>query len=343
MVLSINDLHCRMTKSRGELLCSVLCLTLAFFPMRADAFRESTAEALDRLEEILFVVQEDNANLLDDALPMLIVDIRPKYELSQGWLDGRVTQLLTRVFPGGEFRDCVACRFPRTYAEPGRLEQRTGPVGVIELRSLDRSLRGNSAAARSGIWLEETARGVSVKIVQLASGRILLAENIDPQRGERAISAQRVERLRELERRNRGEGITHAFVDIGLYPGQHISGDWVEQWGPNNRQLSGLSVSLFDPVLGIGAAHYWVLPFGESVVGAKLLMSFPTATAEFAASLADEDEDPPELIDPLLNLVAVYRMPIARSNYGVTVTASTNGRVTVGLSLLNTSFLPVLP
>ena len=70
MVLSINDLHCWMTKSRGELLCSVLCLTLAFFPMRADAFRESTAEALDRLEEILFVVQEDNANLLDDALPM---------------------------------------------------------------------------------------------------------------------------------------------------------------------------------------------------------------------------------------------------------------------------------
>ena len=169
----------------------------------------------------------------------------------------------------------MACRFPRTYAEPGRLEQRTGPVGVAELRSLDHNLRGNGAAAKSGIWLEETARGISVKVVQLASGRILLAENIDPQRGERAISAQRVERLRELERRNRGEGITHAFVDIGLYPGQHISGDWVEQWGQNNRQLSGLSVSLFDPVLGIGAAHYWVLPFGESVVGAKLLMSFP--------------------------------------------------------------------
>ena len=72
-------------------------------------------------------------------------------------------------------------------------------------------------------------------------------------------------------------------------------------------------------------------------------MSFPTATAEFATSLADDEEDPPELIDPLLNLVAVYRMPIGRSNYGITVTASTNGRVTVGLSLLNTSFLPVLP
>ena len=52
--------------------------------MRADAFRESTAEALDRLEEMLFVAQEDNANLLDDVLPMLIVDVRPKYELSQG-------------------------------------------------------------------------------------------------------------------------------------------------------------------------------------------------------------------------------------------------------------------
>ena len=128
----------------------------------------------------------------------------------------------------------MACRFPRTYAEPGRLEQRTGPVGVAELRLIDHNLRGNGAAAKSGIWLEETARGISVKVVQLASGRILLAENIDL----KEVSAPSLrngwnayENLSDAPR----EGITHAFVDIGLYPGQHISGDWVEQWGQNNR------------------------------------------------------------------------------------------------------------
>ena len=104
MVLSINDLHRWMILPRRELLCSVLCLTLGFFPVRADAFRESTAEALDRLEEMLLVAQEDRANFLGDVLPMLIVDVRPKYEVSQGWLEGRFTQLLTRAFPGGEFR-----------------------------------------------------------------------------------------------------------------------------------------------------------------------------------------------------------------------------------------------
>ena len=42
----------------------------------------------------------------------------------------------------------------------------------------------------------------------------------------------------------------------------------------------------------------------------------------------------PSLSILYFNLVAVYRMPIGRSNYGITFTASTNGRMTVGLSLL---------
>ena len=47
--------------TRKGLRYGLLSLTLAFFPMRADAFRESTAEALDRLEEMLFAAQEDKA------------------------------------------------------------------------------------------------------------------------------------------------------------------------------------------------------------------------------------------------------------------------------------------
>jgi len=45
----------------------------------------------------------------------------------------------------------------------------------------------------------------------------------------------------------------------------------------------------------------------------------------------------------LITGVAVVRIPIATSNYGVLLMASTNGRVGVGISLMNTSLLPVIP
>ena len=223
---------------------------------------------------------------------------------------GRFTQLLTRSFPAGEFRDCVACRFPRTYAEPGRLErsepgQSSPNFALSTITSAEMVLQPNPESGWRKPLAGSRLRSYSSHQVASFLPKILTLNEANEPSLHNGWNA-----CANLSDANWGEGITHAFVDIGLYPGQHISGDWVEQWGPDNRQLSGLSVSLFDPVLGIGAAHYWVLPFGESLVGAKLLMSFPTATAEFATSIADEDEDPPELIDPLLNLVAVYRMPI---------------------------------
>ena len=37
------------------------------------------------------------------------------------------------------------------------------------------------------------------------------------------------------------------------------------------------------------------------------------------------------------------RIPFGRSNYGALLTASTNGQVGFGISLMNISLLPVLP
>jgi len=41
--------------------------------------------------------------------------------------------------------------------------------------------------------------------------------------------------------------------------------------------------------------------------------------------------------------VAVVRVPFGRSNYGALLSASTNGQVGLGISLLNISLLPVIP
>lgn len=141
----------------------------------------------------------------------------------------------------------------------------------------------------------------------------------------------------ELDRRARGDSITQAFFDAALYPGQHLSLDWTEQWGATNTNLSGVSISLLDPVLGLGVAHYHSIAFMNILVGFKGLASVPTALSR---SLSGEDQ---EVIDPLFTGVFVIKIPFGRSNYGAMLTASTNGVVGLGISLMNVSVLPVLP
>ena len=50
-----------------------------------------------------------------------------------------------------------------------------------------------------------------------------------------------------------------------------------------------------------------------------------------------------DVLDPLVTVVGVARVPFGRSNYGGVVTVSTNGQVGIGISLLNISLLPVIP
>jgi hypothetical protein len=222
------------------------------------------------------------------------------------------------------------------WVEDGSLAYQTGPVGLDEIIRLDDASRGSAAAARSAIWLDEYRGGVSIRIVDLRTGMVLFAQNVDPNLVEDANTERMYTLAEELERRDRGDSLTQAFVDFGLYPGQHVSLDWTDQWGPTNANLTGVSLSLYDPVLGLGVAHYRRFPLANLLVGGKVLVSLPTAVAQ---SLGQEGE----IIDPLLTGVAVARVPFGRSNYGACLTLSTNGEVGLGLSLLNISLLPVLP
>jgi hypothetical protein len=45
----------------------------------------------------------------------------------------------------------------------------------------------------------------------------------------------------------------------------------------------------------------------------------------------------------MLTAVVIARLPIGRTNYALTLGASTNGQVGLGFSLLNFSVLPFLP
>jgi len=303
----------------------------------AHAGADDTRYALDRLEEILELRIEDGRLDPQDLTPAILVSTSPRYEGSEDWYATRVIEILQGALGDtGGLRLCEACMAPRAFVRDGALSYQTGPVGLDEVSLLDEQSRGEAQAARSAIWIDEHRGGVSVRIVDLHTARVLFAQNIDPNLIENANTRRMYTLSAELERRARGDSITQVFVDFAVYPGQHISIDWTEQWGASNRNLSGVTLSVIDPVVGLGASHYRCVDLINVLVGGKLLVSMPTAIVKAIGDTGD-------VIDPLITAVAVVRVPFGRSNYGAVLSASTNGQFGIGISLMNISLLPVLP
>lgn len=304
----------------------------------AQAQTANTADALERLDELLAVRIEEGRLSAEALQPAILVSARPRYEASQGWFAVRVIEVLQGTLGEGALRVCEACMVPRAYVEEGHMVYQTGPIGLEEVVRLDSQTRGKAAPARTAVWVEETRSGVTVRIIDLASGGVVFAQNVDPDLVENRNTQRMYTLSEELERRARGDSVTQAFVDFGLYPGQHISLDWTEQWGKTNANLSGVTISLVDPIAGVGAVHYRRVDFFDVLVGAQVVMSLPTALVNSVG-----DGDTGDLIDPLLTAVGVVRVPFGRSNYGAVLLASTNGQVGLGISLMNISLLPVIP
>ncbi len=243
-------------------LASVAALALSVQPARASS--ANTRDALDRLGEILELRLEDGQLSSREVAPAILVSVQPRYEDSQGWFAAQAIEVLEHAFGEGSLRLCEACMAPRAFVVDGGLTYQAGPVGIDEVVRLDDQHRGEAQAARSAIWLDEHRGGVSIRIVDLHTARVLFAQNVDPFLVEHTNTHRIYTLSEELERRARGDSLTQAFVDLALYPGQHVSLDWTDQWGPTNANLSGITLSLVDPVAGLGfVVHFsfaWVSP-----------------------------------------------------------------------------------
>lgn len=314
-----------------------MVLTLLALLSTASAGPDATRDAMERLEEVLQLRIDDGRLSKDDVLPTLLVSAQPRYEESATWFPTRAIEVVQSTFGTSGLRLCEACMAPRARVENGHLVYQTGPVALTDVVRLDDETRGDAQPAKTAIWIDENRGGVSARIVDLRTGRVVYAQNVDPTLVEDENSQRIYTLSEELERRHRGDSVTQAFVDVAVYPGQHVSLDWTEQWGKTNSNLSGITVSLFDPVVGIGAVHYRRVPFANVLVGGKGIVSLPTAIVRALG------EGEVEILDPLLTGVGVVRVPFGRSNYGAVATVSTNGQVGLGISLMNISLLPVIP
>lgn len=229
-------------------------------PGLALAQRDTTRDALERLEAGLTVRAGEGGVLSkQELLPILIVSTEARYEETRAWFPTQAVATLVRLFGAASVRVCEACMAPRLRVESGRLEQTTVALDVPEIVRLDEAVRGRSEPAKTAVWLDETARGVSLRIVDLRNSRVVTAETVDEAQPTSSLS-RNVALWKEAERRARGEALVHSFVDLALLPMPHISFDWAEQWGATNANLVGVSLSAFDPVLGLGGSYFRIIP-----------------------------------------------------------------------------------
>jgi hypothetical protein len=301
----------------------------------ANAQRASSSDGLERLAEAMRPSVETGA--LAGVVPVIVVRATPAFEETRAWFPGAAVSTLVDVFGAGNLRACEACMSPRVHAEDGRLEHDSVDLTVEEIVGFDVALRGQAAPARAAVWLDETPGGVAVRVVSLQTSQILFAGNYDGALREQKRTGRNFTLTEDVERRLRGDSLTHLFIDAALYPGQHFSLDVVDQFGDRNLDLAGVTLSAFDPVLGFGAVYYRMIPEAFNLtLGAQVVASIPTAAAAGLGLEAD-------LLDPLLTGVLVVRWPIPSTSYGLLLAASTNGNVGLGVTLMNFGLLPVLP
>jgi hypothetical protein len=318
---------------------------LAMLLGQAGAGPQESRDALERLQEVVQLRLEEGVLRKEKILPALLVSAQPRYAESQAWFATQAIASLQGALGPDSLRLCEACMAPRAYVHDGSLSYQTGPIGLDEIARLDDQLRGTARAAKTAIWVDETGGGVSVRIVDLSTGNILLAQNLDPSFDELRNTERMYTLSEELERRSRGGSLTQAFLDLGLLPSQHVSFDWTDQFGARNRHMAGVTLSLFDPIFGVGGNYHYVTPLFDTAIGVKGILSVPRLVLRAADSLGGGDTSDPDVpgLDPLITGVFVARVPFGRSNYGLFGSVSTNGRVTFGISLMNISLIPVIP
>ncbi|MFZ9886686.1 MAG: hypothetical protein ACO3JL_04200 [Myxococcota bacterium] len=303
--------------------------------------RDATVAALERFEERLAPLVEEGA--LSDITPVLLASAQPAFEETRAWYPTAAAAVVVRLFGDGGVRLCEACMNPEVNAIGQRLELRAGPPSTAELLALDARVRGAGAPARAALFVDETPGGIAIKVVSLENGAVLYAANLDRNLSAQERSGVNHNYSLELDRRLRGDSLTHVLFDGAVYPNQHLSLDVLDQFGDRGQHLAGVTMTAIEPVIGVGASYQYVFQDVLNVsLGGKLAVSVPTAALN-AITTAVGSEEPVQLLDPLLTGIFTVRVPIPSTNFAVFAMATTNLRFGVGLTLLNTTLLPVLP
>src|SRR5690606_36022353 len=119
-----------------------------------------------------------------------------------------------------------------------------------DIRAYDGAEHPQGPPAVAALWIEELPDGLALRIADLATGMVLVAETIHNGQSTMPAAVHGYNVARLSDARARGTLIKHSVFDVAFYPQPHMAWSWLEQWGDYNQHLSGIGVSLVNPVLG---------------------------------------------------------------------------------------------
>jgi hypothetical protein len=299
----------------------------------AFAVFQQTAADLAVLEDTLRFKFGDDTQARRDVLPMLLTTPRHLWKESRDDFAATVIATFGRVFTeSGTIINCPDCDTWRlNVRDNNQIMINNGELSLSELGALKQTPA--YANAKSIAFVKETASGIEFKLIALNDGKLIYQSLSDSTKDLNTVKPY-LNYAAERERRLRGESLSYVFVNFGVYPNGLFQLEFIEQWGARNQHLSGLGISLFNPVFALGGVYHYIFP-GRPRLNFSGAIYYPLANA-IASAVSDNSD----FSDSLVLQGSVQYM--FSNSYAAFATLGTEGGLSIGLTMFNPLFLPIL-
>ena len=307
-------------------------LWLASASTNAWAILGQTRLDLLKLEDQLRFRMERDDSFKKRLVPMLVAPPRSTWTESRDDFPESAMNSLRSVFGGTDaLVVCPDCDTNRLIQRnDGKTVINNGELSLADLIELRK--HPAYAEAKSVAVVKETPSGVWLRVIDLNDGAVLFASLAD---SSETLDGSRpyMNSSREMERRKMGESLSYVFLNMGIYPTPSFQAEWLEQWGPRNNHLSGIAISLLNPIFAIGGVYHYMLPsFRRANVG--LGVFYPMQNM-FSAGDAPNDAIGGFVLQGMLQYGVT-------GTFGVFAGATSEGDVSIGVNFFNPILMPFL-
>ncbi len=304
-------------------------ILITIFRIPTFAIFQQTQSDLAVLSDQLQNELQKNPGLAQEWTPLLIGVPQSYWKESASDFASVTYQMLQQLFNNQELILCPECIQNRTYvSHDGKLNIINGEMSLADLAVL--KTRPNYKNAKSFLTIKESPAGVETKLIRISDGKILFMTIADSTKTLES-SFKPLHLAKELERRQSGQSLNYVFIDFGFYQGNTLQFEFLEQWGDRNQHLSGLVLSLWEPVGGLGATYHYLIPNHR-----KLNFSLTTFITLFSYGNSANPKNPVTLVYQAMGQWAIS------GNYALFGMANSKGTISFGITFLNPVLFPFL-
>jgi hypothetical protein len=302
------------------------------------ALARTQAEKLNLMNKLFTILYEkiEDADLrYENIFPITVVRIESE--------DDDIGQLISYIptrSPDGKIADINICY----ECISGSLQLSAEKINFEQGGSL------NTKPTKTNMTIIENKFGFVYRLSSTSDSQIVDAATVTKGPSLENRSEKKFSYYKNQERQYEGRSIYHSMFDFAVYPNPHIAWSYLEQWGEYNEYLSGFSLSLAGPGLGLGVAIFKALSSNPKLlVGTKVYANVfnvlqRTITGdsnseeeetETEEGEEEEERGPPDgvISDNLITVAIQVRYELLdNGRLGIIAFANTDASFGVGLS-----------